>query len=138
VVLDSLNNEPIVYARILCKEYQRGTSTDFDGNFELKLSLNQIPDSIVLVIYYSHLAEKTITVYKENYTDLLSVLLPIETQDEIDYDVVLTGLIDHVPENDLVDGKISVVRGKIDYREPKPETKSQRFWRRMKFWKRRK
>lgn len=126
VVLDSLSNDPLAFAYVECKSFNLKVQTNLDGMFELKLALSEMIDSIVIQVHFSGYENKNITIYKSDYHYSITVYLP----EILNHNVM-------IDQNDLVDGKIMVVRGKIDYREPKPESKSQRFWRRMKFWKRR-
>lgn len=122
VLLDSLTNEPIAFAKVVLETFSKGVMTDYDGNFELIFFVDEVPDSIELLIVSPGFGRKTLTLHKEDFDKPLEIYLAAnETEITIEMTV----------------GRMVVV-GALQYTPLQPETKSQSFWRRMKFWKRRK
>lgn len=121
VVFDSLNNEPLPFANVVCNSFSAAASTDINGVFELKFDFNSMPDSIVLEIFYTGFGKSEFTVKKEDFEKPIEIYLATrETEISVD-----------IPER-------VVIVGALQFTPVQFETKSQRFWRRMKFWKRRK
>ncbi len=122
VILDSLTNEPIAFAKVLLDAYSKGVITDYEGKFELSFIVDEMPDSIELIINAHGFGGKTITLQKVDFEKPVQIYLAAsETAATVE----------------IIVGRTAVV-GAMQLELIKPETKSQRFWRRMKFWKRRK
>ena len=80
LVLDN-NNEPLIGATILVKGTQKGTVTDFDGNFEIKAAKGNI-----LVISFIGMQTQEIKV-----TDEIQYKIALKSDTELLDEVVVTG-----------------------------------------------
>lgn len=122
IVLDSLNNEPLPFAQLVCRSSQVSGATDVNGQFELKFEFDEVPDSRVLEIFHTRFGKTEVTVTKEDFEKPILICLA-STEKEIMVEITV--------------GRMEVV-GALQYVPIQPETRAQRFWRRMKFWRRRK
>lgn len=80
-VVDGANKEPIIGAAILIKGTDRGTITDFDGNFELNAS----KDEIFVVSYIGYKSQEVLITSDKFYE------IPLETESVLLDQVVVVG-----------------------------------------------
>ena len=75
VIWDSTRNGPLCHHSIFVKDFEIGTQTDSEGNFELKINRNQFSDNIILVTVNPYLGKKEFIFSKEDLKRPIKILL---------------------------------------------------------------